>query len=381
MDGSYCDKYSFIGEWYDNQASLTRRFNVFYFPTDNTIEMFDLKTRKTFVKRVKVNGVTIDNFYIGGTLFILGRLIKIVDFACEDTKKRLQQDMQLTFVMIKPMPTKTMGKILTHLHDHGLKITRMKKTLFTADDVNFIYRAQLSSPEYPFLLEHLSGQHVYGVQLVGHDAVNQAVKVFGDRDPSKAAPGTIRALYGTDNVRNCAHISATLDLACQDLEYFFPPPPLQSSRLRLTATLSNCTLCIVKPHAVREGLLGRAMEMIDDGGFDVTALNMFIVDSVNANEFYEVYKGIVPEYQGMVEELASGPCVAMEIVAKDKSVNTAVEFRKMVGPTDPEIARLLRPHTLRARLGVNKVKNAVHCSDLPEDGLLEVEYFFKILEL
>lgn len=37
----------------------------------------------------------------------------------------------------------------------------------------------------------------------------------------------------------------------------------------------------------------------------------------------------------MVEELSSGPCVAMEIVAKNKNVNTAVEFRKLVGPSDP----------------------------------------------
>lgn len=37
----------------------------------------------------------------------------------------------------------------------------------------------------------------------------------------------------------------------------------------------------------------------------------------------------------MVEELSSGPCVAMEIVAKDKNVNTAIEFRKLVGPSDP----------------------------------------------
>lgn len=37
----------------------------------------------------------------------------------------------------------------------------------------------------------------------------------------------------------------------------------------------------------------------------------------------------------MVEELSSGPCVAMEIVAKDKNINTAVEFRKLVGPSDP----------------------------------------------
>lgn len=37
----------------------------------------------------------------------------------------------------------------------------------------------------------------------------------------------------------------------------------------------------------------------------------------------------------MVEELSSGPCIAMEIVAKDKRINTAVEFRKLVGPSDP----------------------------------------------
>lgn len=83
----------------------------------------------------------------------------------------------------------------------------------------------------------------------------------------------------------------------QDVEYFFPSPPFHSSRLRLTATLSNCTLCIVKPHAIREGKLGAALEAIDEGGFDITALSMFIVENINAAEFFEVYKGIVQEYK------------------------------------------------------------------------------------
>ena len=37
-----------------------------------------------------------------------------------------------------------------------------------------------------------------------------------------------------------------------------------------------------------------------------------------------------------------------------------------------EIARHLRPRTLRALFGKDKIRNAVHCTDLPEDGILEV---------
>ncbi|CAB3240852.1 unnamed protein product [Arctia plantaginis] len=381
MEGAYNEKYSFIGEWYDNQASLIRRFNVFYYPTDGTLEMFDLKTRKTFVRRVKVDGITIESFYIGCTLYILGRLIKIVDFACDFTRKKVNKNMQLTFGMIKPVPADVAGKILTHLHNSGIRVTKMKKACLTAEDVSVLYQSESSFPTFPFLLDFLTGQFVYGMELVGKDIIETLKNVIGDRDPAKAEPGTIRALYGIDNIKNCIHTSASEEEGLHDNEYFFPPPALRTSRLRLTATLSNCTLCIVKPHAIREGKLGTVFELIDEGGFEITALNMIIVENINAAEFYEVYKGIVPEYKGMVEELSSGSCVAMEIVAKDKTLNSAVEFRKLVGPADPEIARLLRPHTMRAKLGTNKIRNAIHCSDLPEDGLLEVEYFFKILDL
>ena len=40
----------------------------------------------------------------------------------------------------------------------------------------------------------------------------------------------------------------------------------------------------------------------------VTALQMFSLDAVNATEFLEVYKGVVPpgEFSGMLDELTSG---------------------------------------------------------------------------
>jgi len=55
------------------------------------------------------------------------------------------------------------------------------------------------------------------------------------------------------------------------------------------------------------------------------------------------------------------------------------KFREFVGPNDPEIAKHLRSDTLRAKFGIDKVKNVAHCTDLPEDGVLECEYFFNIL--
>ena len=34
----------------------------------------------------------------------------------------------------------------------------------------------------------------------------------------------------------------------------------------------------------------------------------------------------------------------------------------------------------RAKYGHDRVRNAVHCTDMPEDGVLEVKYFFEILQ-
>lgn len=77
----------------------------------------------------------------------------------------------------------------------------------------------------------------------------------------------------------------------------------------------------------------------------------------------------------MIDQLSSGPCVALEVRQDD-----AVEkFRALCGPYDPEIARKLEPNTLRAKFGSDRVQNAIHCTDMQEDGALEVNFIFDIL--
>jgi nucleoside-diphosphate kinase len=59
--------------------------------------------------------------------------------------------------------------------------------------------------------------------------------------------------------------------------------------------------------------------------------------------------------------------------------NVVESFRTLCGPHDPDLAKIVRKNTLRSVFGTDKVRNAVHCTDLPEDGIIEVEYFFNIL--
>ena len=115
---------------------------------------------------------------------------------------------------------------------------------------------------------------------------------------------------------------------------------------------------------------------------------MFYLDRATSEEFFEVYKGVLPEFSPMTEHLTTGPCIALEI-RQENAVQIPINyniikkkvksFRDLCGPHDPEIAKNLRPNTIRARYGIDRVKNAVHCTDLQEDGVLEVEYFFNIL--
>ena len=74
--------------------------------------------------------------------------------------------------------------------------------------------------------------------------------------------------------------------------------------------------------------------------------------------------------------MSNGPTILLEVRQED----AVLMFRDFVGPYDPTIAQHLKPDTLRAKFGCDRVKNAVHCTDMPEDGRLECEYFFDIMQ-
>jgi nucleoside-diphosphate kinase len=73
--------------------------------------------------------------------------------------------------------------------------------------------------------------------------------------------------------------------------------------------------------------------MILQEGFEISAMEMFYIDKPTAEEFFELYKGVFPEYSMMIDHISTGgPILVMEIRQED-AVNS---FRKFCGPHDPE---------------------------------------------
>jgi len=251
----------------------------------------------------------------------------------------------------------------------------MRMLKMTREQAEEFYNDQRGQSTFSRIVQFLSSDAVTAIEFVGENSVEKWKSLMGPPNPNEwgNAQNTIRGQFGTDEIQNVAYGSVSEGKADEDAEFFFGDG---KKRFAQTAVFDNCTLCIVKPHVFQQGAAGKLIDDILARGFEVSAVQLFKEYRPNIEEFFEVYKEVVPEYEDMVTELLSGPFISMEIRAED----AVSSFREFVGPNDPEIARTLRPHTLRARYGHDKIRNGVHCTDLPEDGGLEVEYFFKVLQ-
>ena len=131
---------------------------------------------------------------------------------------------------------------------------------------------------------------------------------------------------------------------------------------------NDFTFSIIKPNAVRTGKTGPILAMINEGGFEISAMRMVRITTSQAESFYAVHKG-KPFYEGLIEFMTSGPVVVMIL----KHQNAVEEFRKLIGSTDPAKAE---PGTIRKAFAVSVQMNAVHGSDSQENAVAEADYFF-----
>lgn len=372
-------RYAFEVDWADAMAGQMRKYVLVYYPPEENsynpplVEMIDCKLKRIFLKRSPAPDLKLDELYIGALVNVFSRQLKITDYGDEFTRRELGSKQTHTLMMIKPDAVAQAGNIIqTISQSPDLTVVNIRMLRLLRREAEEFYAEHQGKEFFSGLIEFMSSGPVIALDVVGAGAVKTARSLIGPTDSSKArseAPYSLRAQYGTDGRRNAVHGSDSDTSATRELQFFF-----QQNRGQPTVLLSQeSTLCLVKPHL--QAHVGQVMQAILEGGFQLTAVRSFALDRVSAAEFYEVYKGVVPEYVEMVNQLTSGMTVALEVTGNGGQAS----FREFCGPADPEIARHLRSNTLRAKFGTHKLQNAVHCTDLPDDGPLELEYFFSIL--
>lgn len=142
---------------------------------------------------------------------------------------------------------------------------------------------------------------------------------------------------------------------------------------------SECACLCVLPSALGNGQAGSVLSELQaalaPSNLSISALRIANFSRSQAEEFVEVYKAVVPEYVEMINEFSKGPFVAVEVTGND-AVN---KVREICGPRDIEVAKRVRPHSLRAKFGTSAGASGVHCTDLLEDGPLECEFIFSLI--
>ena len=133
--------------------------------------------------------------------------------------------------------------------------------------------------------------------------------------------------------------------------------------------MTEKTLAIIKPDAVKKNIIGRIIQRIEDEGFKIAAMRMLHLTKDEAKGFYIVHKSR-PFYEDLTNFMSSGPAVVMTLERDD----AIAHWRQVMGATDPAQAK---PGTLRREFGFSVERNATHGSDARETAEWEIAYFFK----
>jgi nucleoside-diphosphate kinase len=132
---------------------------------------------------------------------------------------------EMTFSIIKPNSIKKnhIGGIIQKFEENGLKIAAAKLVHLSKAKCEEFYAEHKERPFFGELVSFMTSGPVMLMCLKGENAVAKNREVMGATDPKKAAPGTIRALFGDNVGENSVHGSDSLTSAQRELALFFEP--------------------------------------------------------------------------------------------------------------------------------------------------------------
>ncbi|GAA2518827.1 nucleoside-diphosphate kinase [Winogradskya humida] len=136
----------------------------------------------------------------------------------------------------------------------------------------------------------------------------------------------------------------------------------------MTTPAVERSLVLIKPDALRRGLLGEILGRFERKGLVIEALELRTMDAELADQHYaeHVDKAFYPPLK---EFMTSGPLAAL-VLSGDEVIAVV---REMIGSTD---GRKAAAGTIRGDLSLSNRENLVHASDGPDSAKHELALWF-----
>lgn len=133
-------------------------------------------------------------------------------------------------------------------------------------------------------------------------------------------------------------------------------------------------VALLKPDVITSGHTDDVVTAIEEEGFTVVEQDLRMITLATAQELYMEHED-KDFYDDVVRYLCSGPVMALLLSKPGDAIGA---FRDLMGPTNAERARAEAPDSLRARFGVDGMKNAVHGSSDAGSAAREIRVMFPL---
>lgn len=123
------------------------------------------------MKKVKVPTVQMKDLYMGATITVYSRQLKIVEYGDNFTENVFHETRQYTFVLVKPGALHFLGKVVNAAIKSGFAVAKSKMAVLSPGDANALYGSRegdaAGAPSHSHLVRLYACTRIYVFKIEG----------------------------------------------------------------------------------------------------------------------------------------------------------------------------------------------------------------------
>lgn len=280
------ERYVFRLTAWNELAGVDDTFTLFYFIKNDgrvDVEILEPAKKRKFLSRVHYPSLKLEDIRPGGKVIIYGRMYSVVDYEDGPTRAALGRTQETSFGLITQAGMGAAGRIWQAGEASGLRVVAARLVNLSEEDA-----ASVSSG----LEGRVSAGPVLAISFIGESSQSKLASLAAHIHEQAGVPP--RSLLPASHDAQHGRLAAA---------FFGPASARLASAGDAAGSFEHCACVLILPTAVKDGVSGaifaelQAALAASRGALSVSALRTVDLSRPQAEEFLEVYKGVVPEYQ------------------------------------------------------------------------------------